>query len=78
MLEKIRSAQAAQAQEVARLRSLEEERRARAQMPSAPPRPVARVEPTVFRFSAPVMEQRTVHIGPPLIGLRIGRGFGRR
>jgi hypothetical protein len=62
IVEKIRSIQA---QESARSQRLEEERNARVQIPPGPPRPVARIEPPVFRFSAPVMEQRTVRIGPP-------------
>jgi TPR repeat protein len=53
---------------------------ARPETLSASPRTMTRVEPTVFRFSAPVMERRTVNIGPPpsFGGFHMGGHFGRR
>jgi TPR repeat protein len=74
MLERIRLLQA---QENARL---QEERSARAQMSSAPPQRFVRVEPAMFRFSAPMIERRTVNIGPrPSLGVRgTAAHFGRR
>ena len=81
ILEKIRSVQARESSPSSRL----EERGARVQVSSAPRQPLARIEPTMFRVSSPVMEQRTVHIGPSpsagfhaMGGMMGGGHFGRR
>jgi hypothetical protein len=63
-----------------------EERGARVQVSSAPRQPLSRIEPTMFRVSPPVMEQRSVSIGPSsssgfhMMGRMGGMGghFGRR
>jgi TPR repeat protein len=76
ILEKIRSVQARESAPSARL----EERGARVQVSSAPRQSSARLEPTMFRVSSPVMEQRTMNIGPsPSAGFHMmGGHFGRR
>jgi hypothetical protein len=78
ILQKIRSAQAQDSAQSPRL----EEHGARLQIPSAPPQSPSRIDPSVFRFSSPVMEQRTVNIGPPSMGgfhmMGGGGHFGRR
>jgi len=76
VLEKIRSVQARESAPAQRLA----ERGAGIQMLSAPRQPIARLEPTMFRFSPPVLAQRTVSIGPPpLMGFHaMGGRFGRR
>jgi hypothetical protein len=69
VLEKIRSGQAQRL----------EERNARVQPPSAPQH-LSRIEPLVFRFSSPAIEQRTIRIGPPpSVGFHMmATHFGRR
>jgi hypothetical protein len=80
VLERIKSVQAQKDAPPPRL----EERSANVRMPSVSPQPVARIEPTFFRFSAPVLERRTVSIGPPpsagfhMMGGMMGGHFGRR
>jgi TPR repeat protein len=76
ILEKIRMVQARESAQPARL----EEHSARLQIPSAPQQPLARIEPTMFRLSSPVMERHTISIGPPpSAGFHMMAGhFGRR
>jgi hypothetical protein len=82
ILEKIRSVQA---RESARSPSLEA-RSASFQTAPAARQSSMRIEPTMFRFSSPVVEQRTISIGSPpsagfhmMAGHMMGGGhFGRR
>jgi TPR repeat protein len=60
-------------------RRLQEERTARPQMPSPPQQRYVRIEPTVFRFSTPMIERRTVNIGTPSVRSRgMAAHVGRR
>jgi TPR repeat protein len=72
MLEKIRSVQ--ERESAPRL----DERGARVQVSSAPRQSLSRFEPTMFRVSPPVMEQRSVSIGSSSGGFHMGGHFGRR
>ena len=78
ILERIRTVQARQS-------APPDMRGAHAPIPSAPQPSLTRIEPTVFRLSSPVMEQRTIRIGPPpavafhpMGGMMGGMHFGRR
>jgi len=70
ILERIRSAQAGQSAQSQRLEARG------AGLPS-----LGRLEPAMFRFSSPTLEQRTIHVGPaPSAGFHMmtAHHFGRR
>ena len=84
ILEKIRAVQARQDAPAPNVPAARlEARSASLQMPPAPRETALHFEPSMFRFSAPVMESRTVSIGPPagfhmMGGPMMGGHFGRR